>query len=212
MFQSLIHETHRPAESLNDVVLNDIDNPLTQEDIRQIIDLKFIDEFYGDLSHHIVLKEDNYFNNKTKEGMFYQVYKVEYESINVTYKLNIYNINFNEDTSLNDGINISLNVDLGSKYNKENIISKILNETNLMIHDYEIVETNYLNNDVEGEYFINIVFRTINNEKVNVVTYIRVQKNQKDDILKLISLIIISILIVGTIIYKLYNKRRMYNV
>lgn len=85
----------KPAISGIDSVVNNIDKPYTIEEIRNIINLHAFDEYDGDITSKIVIKNDNYTPNKNKVGVFDVEFSVTNTSnLTTTYKVNIVNKDF----------------------------------------------------------------------------------------------------------------------
>lgn len=82
----------RPAISGEDVIFNNIDNPYTIEQIKNIADLKVFDPYYGDITSQIQISKDNYSQNKHETGSFPIEFTVTNPSnITTTYILTILN-------------------------------------------------------------------------------------------------------------------------
>lgn len=184
-----------------DVVINDINNPYTQQQILEITNLKaHIDEL-GDVTDYIVLIEDNYKNNINKEGIYEQKYIVNLEGFeDYYYILLINNINFNESDKF-ETIQISLsNKD---NLNENKIISEIINQLNIKIYNYQLIDSNYDDNDINlGSYYQSYLITTTSREKLNVLVEINVIENKNYQTPILIVTLLVSGVTAGIIIIK----------
>jgi len=201
LLTSLLTSTHRSAVSGKDVVINDINNPYTQQQILEITNLKaHIDEL-GDVTDYIVLIEDNYKNNINKEGIYEQKYIVNLEGFeDYYYILLINNINFNESDKF-ETIQISLsNKD---NLNENKIISEIINQLNIKIYNYQLIDSNYDDNDINlGSYYQSYLITTTSREKLNVLVEINVIENKNYQTPILIVTLLVSGVTAGIIIIK----------
>jgi|GEM_PF-6386158 len=65
-----------PAISGESAILNNIDKPMTLEEISDVIKLQAIDDYDGDITSLIEIESDNYSNNKNKIGNYTITYSV----------------------------------------------------------------------------------------------------------------------------------------
>lgn len=206
VIQGSISNTHKLAKSYEDAIINDINNPLSQEQILNLINLKV---FYNneDVTNYVTLIYDDYKNNNSKEGMFEQVYELNYKNIKESYVITIYNINLNNDFSIN------INIKKGKELNIKSIVSKVIEKYNLTIYEYEIIESNYKDSKTIGNYYKKIRFLQTNNETIEVIVNISILNNTFEKYIIFISISIIISLILTTTIYKfIKNKRRIESV
>lgn len=193
----------RPGESNKDVLINDVNNPFTQKQIESITKLKVYDDSLGDISDYIILYGDEYRGNENKEGMFKQTYKLNLNDYDLTYVLTIYNINFN---SFDRVELFEINTTVEKYLTDEEIIKKIATHYNIKVFNYEIISSNYYENVANGSYELNYIIRTTNNEKINVVVNINV--NNEANKTGLYVGIATSILLIGVIVFVIYNKKK----
>lgn len=201
LLTSLLTSTHRSAVSGKDVVINDINNPYTQQQILEITNLKANIDELGDVTDYIVLIEDNYKNNINKEGIYEQKYIVNLEGFeDYCYILLINNINFNESDKF-ETIQISLsNKD---NLNENKIISEIINQLNIKIYNYQLIDSNYDDNDINlGSYYQSYLITTTSREKLNVLVEINVIENKNYQTPILIVTLLVSGVTAGIIIIK----------
>lgn len=201
LLTSLLTSTHRSAVSGKDVVINDINNPYTQQQILEITNLKANIDELGDVTDYIVLIEDNYKNNINKEGIYEQKYIVNLEGFeDYYYILLINNINFNESDKF-ETIQISLsNKD---NLNENKIISEIINQLNIKIYNYQLIDSNYDDNDINlGSYYQSYLITTTSREKLNVLVEINVIENKNYQTPILIVTLLVSGVTAGIIIIK----------
>lgn len=192
---SFFDQSHRASISGKDVLINDINKPYNQSEIEIIADLKAYSDKYGDLSNYIILFEDNYINNKEEEGVYIQKYKIDLDEYNdYYYELLIYNINFNK-ADFHEEITIKTNV---SNYlSEKQLINKIKKELGVDIYNYELLNSNYIDNELEGSYLQNYLITTTNNKVINVTVLIDVVLTKTN----YLPIIIAGILATTVIIY-----------
>lgn len=209
MFQAYIFEDHKEANSYEDVIINDINNPFTLEEIENIIDLKVYHNYYGDLTNFIEREYDNYTINIDKEGIFNISYKLEYENIKEYYVVLIYNIDLSK---YNKFERIDLETTLGKHLEDYEILNKILEKLNVKIYSYEVIESNYINSNSVGKYYKSFILRTTNNEVINVLVEIDVLKESENNLIIISIVSVIAILIITSVSLKIIKKRRINNV
>lgn len=83
----------RPAISGRDVLINNIETPYNNDEIKEISNLMAFDAYDGNLTDKITLVEDNYLANKIIPGVWIQTYEVTNSlGYKTTYTLTIQNI------------------------------------------------------------------------------------------------------------------------
>lgn len=199
---------HKPAISGVDLIINDINNPYSQQEINAIADIIVI-KSGEDITNELVLVEDEYLNNERTLGYFKQIYEIvvlefdgkEYYNISYRYVLTILNISFNNEY---EDILINTNPD---KYLSINDILKYLEEElKYEIFQHEIVSNDYFDNGTEGDYLIELIITNKKNKKqhlkINIASYFEEEKAMDfkfillSAILGLIGLIIIVSLVI----------------
>lgn len=199
----------KPGESNEDVLINDINNPYTQEEIYSIANIKAYDENLGDITNYIILTYDEYKNNETKEGLYIQTYEIDIENINEKYNLIIYNVNFKEYDYIET---IELDTYKNKYLSESEILTNIIKKFNIKIYKYELIQSNYLKNSKTGTYYNEYIIQTTNNDKINILVKINVKDNRQNNQTLIYTSIIIFILIIILVIFKIYKKRRSLNV
>ena len=87
----------KPAISGVDTIINNVSNPYTLEEIKEYANLKSFDEYDGDITNKIKIKEDTYSNNKNILGTFYLLFEsTNSYGLSTEYKLLIYNKDFDK--------------------------------------------------------------------------------------------------------------------
>ena len=87
--------TERPAISGQDTVINNVDSPYTESEIRAIAIKKVTDAYDGDITDLVVVTEDNYTASKNKVGTFTITYSVTNSSnLTSTFIVNVLNRDF----------------------------------------------------------------------------------------------------------------------
>lgn len=201
IFLSLFNPTHRVSITGKDVLINDISKPYNQEEIDLISDLKAYSNKYGDVSNYIILYEDNYNNNKEKEGVYIQKYKIDLEEYeNYYYELLIYNIDFNK-ADYYEEINISTNIK--NYLDEDEIIKAIKNHLESDIYNYKLLDSNYIDNKLKGSYLQTYLVTTTNNKVFNVKVLIDVVENEKNN--KPLILGGLLLVVLGT--YYIYSRK-----
>lgn len=198
----MLISTHRVAISGQDVVINNINSPFKQEEIYEIADLRAFSDELGDLTDYIVLVEDNYKENEKKEGIYKQTYKINLEQFSdVYYVLLIYNIDFNKSDIFET---ISINLKNNEKLSENQIILEIIKQLNIKIYNYQLIDSTYEQESIEGNYYQTYLITTTNREKINVLVEINVIKKHNFNLFITMGVIIVA---VGVIIIILKRKK-----
>lgn len=187
----------------SNIVINDVNKPLSQNDICRIIDFKIvIDNKISDLE--VLLIYDEYKDNEINLGVFKQVYQVIYENKKYDCTITIYNMDL-KGNIISKKIEISTNCD---NFLSEAIILEMISENlGIEIFSYVIKENNYFNDNKKGSYNQMILITSKTNKVFEVNLTINVGKNKRSYIYGLgVFLVGLSVLI--TIIIK---RKRIKN-
>lgn len=187
----------------SNIVINDVNKPLSQNDICRIIDFKIvIDNRISDLE--VLLISDEYKNNETKLGVFKQVYQVIYENKKYDCTISIYNMDLKGDI-VSKKIEISTYQD---NFLSEAIILEMISENlGIEIFSYVIKENNYFNDNKKGSFNQMILITSKTNEVFEVNLTINVGKN------KLSYIYVLGVLLVGlgVLITIIIKRKRIKN-
>lgn len=187
----------------SNIVINDVNKPLSQNDICRIIDFKIvIDNKISDLE--VLLISDEYKNNETKLGVFKQVYQVIYENKKYDCTISIYNMDLKGDI-VSKKIEISTYQD---NFLSEAIILEMISENlGIEIFSYVIKENNYFNDNKKGSFNQMILITSKTNEVFEVNLTINVGKN------KLSYIYVLGVLLVGlgVLITIIIKRKRIRN-
>lgn len=202
MFSLFNLENSKEALESN-IVINDVNKPLSQNDICRIIDFKIvIDNKISDLE--VLLISDEYKNNETKLGVFKQVYQVIYENKKYDCTISIYNMDLKGDI-VSKKIEISTYQD---NFLSEAIILEMISENlGIEIFSYVIKENNYFNDNKKGSFNQMILITSKTNEVFEVNLTINVGKN------KLSYIYVLGVLLVGlgVLITIIIKRKRIRN-
>lgn len=187
----------------SNIVINDVNKPLSQNDICRIIDFKIvIDNKISDLE--VLLIYDEYKNNESNLGVFKQVYQVIYENKKYDCTICIYNMDLKGDI-VSKKIEISTNCD---NFLSEAIILEMISENlGIEIFSYVIKENNYFNDNKKGSYNQMILITSKTNKVFEVNLTINVGKNKRSYIYGL-GVLLVGLSVLITIIIK---RKRIKN-
>lgn len=201
-------KNNKPSISGSDTLINDINHPYSQSEIRTLINLQAIDYIDGDITHLIILEFDNWINNKNIEGIFEQHYSVVNSNhFKTKYILKIYNINFNieEQLSFNFSQNISYQLKVPEMIEK---LELLLNDE---IINYQIINDEYSSSyNTSGTYLVSFKVTNKKNEIKTINCNIQVTNNNslKTEKSKIIILLLVFSGVIITPIIYLRKKRR----
>lgn len=156
----------------SNIVINDVNKPLSQEDIYRIVDFKIvINNQVSDLE--VLLIHDEYKNNEITLGIFKQVYQVSYENELYDCIICIYNIDLKAPvTSKNIEIITS-----EKNFLSEGIILKMISENmGIEIFSYVLKESNYFKGSKHGLYNQRFLITSSENKIFEVKLSIKVEK------------------------------------
>lgn len=156
------------GEEKNHVIINDVNNPYTIEEITKLSGIFAYDEHDGNMEDLIVVLEDNYTDNKNNIGNF----KITYTVMNVSgfstnYVLNVFNMYYgkpiiNGPSNVVFEYNEVINIDQLIK----NYSASDLYDPNVVV---EVIENTIIDNHV-GDYYIMIkaTNQTMQSETIKV--------------------------------------------
>lgn len=201
LFTSFNFSNHKEAESSN-VLINDINKPLSQNEILRIVDFKIVvGENIVDLELKLVL--DEYKDNMTNLGIYNQKYEVTYEGGKYVCNLTIYNVDLKQkSTTKRFEVYTKKNYFLSEAL----ILEMISVHFDFEIFSYVIKNNNYFNNSDVGVYNQNIIITTKNNQVIEIELTINVEKT-----INYFLIIGITIIVLTSLIIVLINRKRYKN-
>lgn len=196
MFSINLSDTHKPGESYKDVLINDVNKPFTQTEIERLAGLKVYDENMVDLSHYIVLTDDEYANNRTKEGIFKQTYTLNLKDYDLDYVLTIYNVDFNKFDLIEV---IKIQTKTNRFLDERAILYEVIKELNIKVYKYELKDSNYERDVSVGKYYQTYIITTTNNEKINVLVEVDVSRSKNSLQIIIMGVLILSLAAIITL-------------
>lgn len=202
---------HRPAISGVDLIINDINNPYSQQEIRQIANIVVMKNG-EDITNELVLIDDEYLNNETKLGYFKQTYQItnrefdgnDYFDVIYQYVLTIYNINESIDYQ-----EIIIKTDPLNYLSIADIINYLEEDLNLDVFKYEVTNNDYFDSGIEGDFYIELIITNRKNEKQHLRIQIASYYPSKEKTnMKYIVLGIIFSLVVLIVSVSLIKRRK----
>lgn len=144
---------YKAAVTGKDIIINNVSNPYTIEQIFQIANIKAIDPYDGDITHQIELINDTYSSNKNKVGQFSLHYQVTNSAeLTTTYVLTIYNVDITKPIITGP---LTQTISYRQQLTIEDIIAMYTVEDNVDTSlTLQLEETNYIENKVGEFYFI----------------------------------------------------------